>query len=239
MTETVRITVVTSCTGEKATESPRQLRLEDFWDRQILSDRERELAELSRPAGTMYTGGQHRHLMVGVNSLRACFGRDAVNLQIVSAGYGLVSEDTVIAPYNVTFKAMGRGAALAWGRRLAIAESVRGVMRESQLTVLLLGEEYVRVVEPPIAPAPGHRVIFLAKPTLRKHLEAPRTTIVPIGLQDTRRYHAGYVALKGRMFELFAKGLVRQGVGLWRDVCDDPTPKSFRTAVESGVTSDD
>jgi hypothetical protein len=121
---------------------------------------------------------------------------------------------------------------------LAIAASIRSVIAGNPLTVFLLGEEYLRVVEPPIAPSTGHRVIFLAKPTLRKQLEAPRITLVSIGLEDARRYHAGYVALKGRMFELFAKGLVRQGVGPLRDVCDDPTPASFRAAVESGATGD-
>ena len=105
--------------------------------------------------------------------------------------------------------------------------------------MILLGEDYLRALEPPFAPPPGHRVVFVAKPALAKQLTAPGVTVVPVGKQDARRYHAGYVALKGRMFELFAKGLVRQGAKLLRDVCDDPTPASFMGAVEIGTASDD
>jgi hypothetical protein len=238
MTLTCRLTMVTSCTGDKATDSPRRLQLQDFLDGDRLKNRELELTAHSRPAAAMYTGQQHIHLRVGVRALRDRFGRDAVSLWIVSAGYGVVSEDRVIAPYNVTFNAMGRRPAVEWARRLDIPGSIRTAVADSPLVVFLLGEEYLRAVQPAVVLPTGGRVVFVAKPALRHQLEALGATVVPVGREDARRYGSGYVALKGRMFELFAKGLAKEGMGLWRDVCDDPTPRSFRTAVEIGNGGD-
>jgi hypothetical protein len=238
MTTELHVTVVTSCTGDKATDSTEQLQLADFQDGNRMKARERELAALARPAGLMYTGDQHRLVMVGVDALRERFGAGAVTLWIVSAGYGLVSEDRMIVPYNVTFKTMGRRAAREWAQRRTIPQSVRTAIARRPLTVVLLGEDYLRAVEPPVEPSPGERVVFVAKPALKEQLGAPRVTVVPVAKQDARRYHAGYVALKGRMFELWAKGLARKGPKLWQQVCDDSTPVSFMAAVEIGLAGD-
>ena len=55
-------------------------------------------------AGKMYTGGQHSHLMEGLEKVRNSFGEQAIDLAIISAKHGLLSECDVIAPYNCTLQ---------------------------------------------------------------------------------------------------------------------------------------
>ena len=98
--------VVTSCTGEKAVSHADQLTLEDFKNPDRLARKEALLAHLARPAGSLYTGDQHRHLMAGVRLLREKYGHEAARLKIISAGYGLVDEERSLVPYECTFNSM-------------------------------------------------------------------------------------------------------------------------------------
>lgn len=50
-------------------------------------------------------------------------------------------------------------------------------------------------------------------------------------------YDAGYIILKGRMFELFARGLVRGGEDLLAAVHRDDSPASFERAIAVGMMS--
>jgi hypothetical protein len=44
--------------------------------------------------------------MEGVQLLRQSLGREAVDVVILSAGYGVIPEDKTIVPYEVTFNTM-------------------------------------------------------------------------------------------------------------------------------------
>src|SRR5947209_6904161 len=108
----MHIVVITTCTGEKATAHERALTLRDFRKGgEHVAARERELAEVLRPAEEMYTGLQHARLMGGV---RAGAGAHAGNgsqprrlsLFILSAGYGLIPAGRKVAPYECTFNGM-------------------------------------------------------------------------------------------------------------------------------------
>jgi len=60
----MRITVLTSCPGEKATSSASQLTLEDFAaGEDHVADHTKGLQELTQPAKKMYTGHHHTRLM--------------------------------------------------------------------------------------------------------------------------------------------------------------------------------
>jgi hypothetical protein len=240
MSKKLSLTVVTSCTGKKATDHPQRLTLKDFQDSERLKLRELELSalKLARQAGEMYTGSQHLRVMCGVSALREHFGNEGVTLWVVSAGYGVIPETKPIVPYNVTFQNMPGPDIRKWADQLLIPHKFRRALDGSPLTVILLSEKYLTAVQPPVNPPRGCRVIFLAKPGLVEKLQAPGVTVVPIGQQDLALYRAaGHVALKGRMFELFAKGLVMRGEDLWRKVCTDDTPESFRAAVDFGAAA--
>lgn len=227
----MRLLVITSCTGEKAVDHDRRLTLADFRHPSRLRERELELERWRTPAGQLYTGQQHVQLMSGVRRLRERYGPDAVTVQIVSAGYGLVAEDRLLAPYEATFNGMGRSEARAWARHLGIARDVRQALPGFPLVIFLLGSIYLSAVEPPVTPVAGQRVLFLAKPDEADRLARPGVTVVPAGKAEATRYGAGLIALKGRMFDLFARGLVREGQPLWDSVRRDDSPASFLRAL--------
>ena len=118
--------VISSCTGDKVVNTPAELKLEDFADADRLKRREHELASYRRPASVMYTGKQHEYLMRGVDKLRRAYGDNFVDLRILSAGYGLIEEDRVICPYDVTFsKWASRNVGRGGGASACLAMSER------------------------------------------------------------------------------------------------------------------
>ena len=100
----MKVLVITSCTGRKKHKPPNQLNYEDFASPKCLHRRTAELKDFKVPAAEMYTGQQHQHLMAGLEEVRKVYGSAVVDLHIISAGYGLLAEDDIIVPYNVTFQ---------------------------------------------------------------------------------------------------------------------------------------
>jgi hypothetical protein len=221
--------VVSSCTGDKAVKAP-GLTLEDFADPDRLARMERELASVRRPAGAMYTGWQHVYLMRGVDKLRRAFGNGFVDLQIVSAGYGLIEADRAICPYDVTFNEMSKPQARAWARRLGVPSGVRAALKGVEVAVFLLGSRYLDAVDPPIAAGGGQRLVFLAKPSESSRLAGAGVVTVPAGKPEATRYGSGLVALKGKMFERFAEALAGRHE-LFDDVKADSSPATFLNAL--------
>jgi hypothetical protein len=233
----MKLLIISSCTNAKSVEPPNSLTMAEFKSPDTLKAREAELNEWLRPAREMYTGDQHNGLIRGINELRAAFGPQVANVKIVSAGYGLIDEDQLIAPYDVTFATMGRREQLAWARQLGIADAVRDAIRGWPLVFFLLGDAYLRAVEPPIKAEAGQRLVFLCKAGVSQSLMEPGTTVASVGLNESRRFGAGYVALKGRMFELFAHSLAREDESLFARICTDETGATFMKAVERGFDS--
>ena len=218
-----RILVISSCTGKKKEEPANKLTLDDFRDPERLARRELELRRYMLPAMEMYEGQQHKNLRRGVGLLRQEFDQDFVSVAIVSAGYGLIPESRLIAPYEVTFNSMGLVEARAWAGRLEIPEDVRRLIKGHLLVILLLGGRYLDVIDPPLVPEPPQRLVFLAKPSFFPTLVQPGVTAVPAGKTEATRWGAGLVALKGRMFLLFALGLARMGESVLDEVMEDDT----------------
>jgi hypothetical protein len=142
--------VVSSCSKRKLVRVAKPLTLQDFQDPVRRIAREKELSSSMFPAAEMYMGPQHRALMRGVEGIRQRFGTQALSVKIISAGYGLVSEDQKIAPYDVTFKNMVPEAARSWATCLHIADDVRETIRRWPLVIFLLGDKYLSAIEPPI-----------------------------------------------------------------------------------------
>jgi hypothetical protein len=225
--------VITSCTGEKATHHPAALTLDDFADPARLARREGELAASLRPAGEMYIGQQHLRAMSGVRLMRRRLGADAVQVAILSAGYGLIPEDRPIAPYDVTFETMGRSEARAWARHLGVPEAARRLVRAYDLVFILLGSDYLDALAPPLDPVPGQRMVFFAP--LKEGARAGRATLVPAGREECARFGAGLVALTGRMLELLGGAVFREGEPLLGEILADDSPKTILGALDRAV----
>jgi hypothetical protein len=228
----MKLLVVGSCTGEKEIrDGPVSLTEADLDDPVTFLRREAELSRWAMPAASLYTGWQHRYMMKGVNAIRQKFGSAACALKIISAGYGLVSEDRSLVPYEATFQHKRPTWIKERAQKLGIPQTLQQAIRDFEAVIFLLGKEYLIAVHPSsLVPVPNQRLVFLA--SYAKLPVHPNVTVVPAGLEQTR-FGAGLVALKGKMFELFAHGLCGRPEA-WNEVLTDPTDRTFQRLVEAG-----
>jgi len=225
------VLVVTSCTGQKRFKSENQLTLEDFKDNARLPQREAELAEFACPANQMYTGQQHLRAMEGVGLLRQSLGREAVDVVILSAGYGLIPEDRTIVPYQVTFNRMKGDKVDEWAAVLGIHQAFERAIADYDLVFLLLGKNYLRSLSLPVEISSTHTLVFLASKTSAKYIRelAAKTLVFTLSNVEAKRYRYGLVGLKGFLFKRFAQW-VSQETQLLQKVYQEP--EVFRQVME-------
>jgi cytoplasmic iron level regulating protein YaaA (DUF328/UPF0246 family) len=187
-----RVLVVTSCTGEKRAKPENQLTLEDFKDSARLQKREAELVEFASPAGQIYTGQQHLRTMEGVGLLRQSLGREAVDVVILSAGYGLIPEDKTIVPYEVTFNTMKGHEVSEWAKFLGVREAFEKAIANYDLVFMLLGDNYLRSLNLPIETQPEQTLVFLTSNTSAKYVRGftAKTFVLPLSNLEAKRYSA-------------------------------------------------
>lgn len=226
-----RILVVTSCTGEKRFKPTNQLTLEDFKDPARFEFCIKAIAEFACPAGKMYTGLQHLRAMEGVSLLRECFGKEAVDMVILSAGYGLISEDQIILPYEVTFNTMKKYEVDEWAKFLQVHDAFEKTIAEYDLVFMLLGNNYLRSLHLPVTTKPEQTFIFLASKTSSFYIKglAAKTFILFLSNGEAKRYSYGLVGLKGFLFKQFAKSVVSNHKLLQRVY---ENPEFFTQAIE-------
>jgi hypothetical protein len=191
-----RITVITSCTGEKALSPPNQLALTDFQlgDEHV---REREAELPCIPAEQLYTGQQHLRLMRGVHAARAR-GVD-VTIWIVSAGYGVVSGDRYLAPYEATFNTMSRTESTSWANALNIPLTVKRILAEpADYSFLLLGDRYMDACQLKTIDYVGAKTWALCGAASVKRLASAIQPVITLQSQ-TKTLRVGNIGLKGEV----------------------------------------
>lgn len=207
----MKIVIVTSCTASKRITAENPLTDIDFAVPDLLAAREVQfaLAGSTLPAEEMYTGRQHDELRRGVALFRSAVGGEAVDLRILSAGYGLIRSDRRVAPYECTFDAMPLEAALIWARRLKARADFDRCVRGADLCFILLGSRYLRVLEL-TENYFGPRLIALASEK-DAGLLPKGTVIIPAGKEEARAHKSGLVALKGYLFRRLAEHTLERG----------------------------
>ncbi len=230
-----RTLVVASGTGRLAVHHPRELRKEDFEDEGRLRRREQELREFLRPAADLYCCEQFTYTRQGVDTLRGAFGRDIVDMRIVSPGYGLVAEEDVIAPHSVSLSDFGSVELRTWADHIGIPDAMRGAMAGYDLVFFLVGQCCLEAMRPPLVPASGQRLVLLATEHYRHHYAMPGVTVLPTGRLARASCAVGSVALKGYLFARFAQVAAREGPGCLRRLMADDSGEVFWQAVQKAV----
>jgi hypothetical protein len=209
----MKILIITSCTGEKAVEHTLALTMEDFRQgAEHVGRREQELADVLMPARDLYTGQQHVRLMRGVRAYETAHltngSGPALELHVLSAGYGLVPGDRAIAPYEATFNGMKAKELRAWADALRVPQDIRALLaRPFDLCLLLLGDGYLK------ACALGNDV-QLGGPTIAfcgaRSAEAlpalPGLVAVPLENKEAKRFRCALIALKGELASRMLEG---------------------------------
>lgn len=210
----MRILVVTSCTGDKVVDHEDKLTLEDFRKGpEHVAQREAELAEWIRPAEAMYSGMQHARLMRGVKAFREQLGTSVdLELRIVSAGYGAVMPDHMLAPYEATFIGMKKAELREWANLLGLPMGIRQILQEPyDLGLVLLGEDYVEACAlDDRLELGGPTLLFCGKGTARKLPKLDQLRIVLLGTGDAKRFSCGMVGLKGEVAARLLEGIAAE-----------------------------
>jgi Queuine tRNA-ribosyltransferase len=200
----IRILTLTSCTGEKAVDDPRHLVLEDFGrGPQYVAERENELGEMLRPAGEMYTGQQHVRLMRGVAAYRQStpVKNSRLDLHILSAGYGIISEHRKIAPYEFTFAAMKMRELADWAKALHVPEEFRTLIAKPyDFGLILLGDNYLKACALDAAVKfGGPTMLFCGTGMAKKLPPLANVRVITLSNPEAKRFSCGLVGLKGEL----------------------------------------
>ena len=175
------------------------------------------------PAVEMYTGAQHRLLMEGLEQVRARYKEEVIDLYIISAGYGLLNESDVIAPYNVTFTGLNKKKLLARSNSLQLHEQVEALIAHYDFVFFLLGEKYIRALQLPFEGSDTGTQIFLLGKGYRKLIpDASNTHFVPVGNDLARELGVMGVALKGFVFRQLCVAVCREGLQIFEEVRKNP-----------------
>ena len=219
----MRILVITSCTGRKKHKPPNQLKYEDFASPERLHRRTAELKDFKVLAAEMYTGQQHQHLVAGLEEVRKVYGSAVVDLHIISAGYGLLAEDDIIVPYNVTFQNLKTKQLLARSNRLQLHEHVATLISGYDLVFFLLGKEYVQALQLPLEVPDTVTQIFLLGTGYKKLIpDSPNVHFVPAGSALARELGVMGVTLKGFVFKQVCDVVRREGLQVFEKVRQSP-----------------
>ena len=194
----VRVLVVTSCTGRKAVSSPRGLTLSDFLrGRAHIQGLEGTFPALC-PAEDMYAGSHHVRLMRGVAEFRRARGPGSLDLYILSAGYGLLRGSQKLAPYDVSFTQMSNELLRQWSSRLGVPAAFRAAVAEPyDLALILLGKSYLEACSLDSLVVYGGPTIFFGTAPPRPRPRKLR--VVSLKGRLAKRFACGVEAVRGEL----------------------------------------
>lgn len=231
----MRILIITSCTGEKEYAPDNQLTLEDFRKGpEHVRARERQLKAMLMPAGEIYTGEQHARLMRGVKAARES-GIDCT-VGILSAGYGFIPEDRVVAPYECTFATMKTQELKSWAAHLKSPDGFRSaVSAPYDFALILLGDNYLKACALDAGvKLGGTTLLFAGQGPAKKLPRIPNLRVVTLSNPEAKRFSCGLVGLKGELAARLLK-MIAADPGLVQRLKDPATDVLALLDSDTGV----
>lgn len=203
MSAALRVHVITSCTGCKV----------------ALARGE------TVPAERLYRGQHHVRLMRGVDHLRGAGA--TVDVWIVSAGHGLVHGAELLATYEKTFQGRPRIERNAMASQLGIPRTIRAVLAaKADLTLVLLGDDYLHACQLACPVDQGAPTLVFASASASLAMSAiPGLHVVALGVEHTRQFAAGLVALKGEVGGRLLAALADGAVSVDDVLTETPLPR--------------
>ena len=230
----MKIVIISTCTAEKQWPDPAVLLTpEDLDSPQARAAAHRRLRPQLLPATELYTGLLHRWTTDGVQQLRRAYGEDSVDHWILSAGYGLLAETEPIAGYNVTFNTMSARKVEERSQGMGLAEAVRAATAGATLVVLALSADYLRAVGP-VRAEEGQRIIAFGGKNIQRWTRDPEVLRVPATAAEAGRFRAPVVSLKGRMVQVLARALCREGEGGHQALMTATDPEQVLALMDRG-----
>ncbi|WP_134668608.1 queuine tRNA-ribosyltransferase tRNA-guanine transglycosylase [Halorussus marinus] len=229
------ILVIDQCSGSKDIPEGAPV----FDDKETLQFSREELLERDNVPGInakdLYTGRQQEFVKEAVRRLKG-EGHD-VERYFISAGFGLVSEDEPLPPYEVTFSSMGVADIRERSKQLSIQADLEQVLNESDYDVVFftLGKDYYTSVDIDnmVQNVRSDRIGVVFNRELVDD-QFDNIVSVPARTEDAKNHGTIVVGLKGHYMKNFAhridsvESLEPEAIeGLCRRVEEEPTQMAF------------
>ena len=212
----IRTLVLTPCSAKKKSQVPEPALAADLADPASRDRVTARLAEYSLPAAEMYTGTHHRLVMKGVQAVWQQWGSSALDLAILSGGYGVLRADEEVIPYDVTFDQFAGEALSDWGEMLQVPAKAAELARQYDLAFLLLSGSYLAVLDLPLdVPDSVQQIVLTGQDSME--LVPPRPNVHPLvaaGTVAARRWHVKAPHVRGFLFGRLCAQVVQHGPGL-------------------------
>ena len=220
----MRTLVISPCSAKKRGDVPDPARAVDLAEPERRQLAEERLAAFACPAIEMYTGTHHRLVVAGVRAVWERWGRQVLDIAILSGGYGLLPADQVIIPYDVTFDEFEDAEFAEWVARLAIPQRVAALVRDYDLVFYLLSGRYLAALDLPLdVPSSVQQAVLTDQESLD---QVPRAAnLHPVLAADgvaARRWHVKAPHVRGFLFGRLCDQVVRHGPAVLEWLRDYP-----------------
>lgn len=200
------ILVIDQCSGSKDIPEGAPL----FDDEDTLQFSKEELLERNNVPGInakdLYTGRQQEFVKEAVRRLRG----EGHNIQryFISAGFGLVSEDEPLPPYEVTFSSMGVADIRERSKQLSIQDDLKQVLNGSDYDIVFftLGKDYYTSIniDNMVQDVRSDRIGVVFNRELVDD-QFDNIVSVPARTEDAKKHGTIVVGLKGHYMKNFAR----------------------------------
>lgn len=219
----MRSVVISAGTLEKRDQVPDPALAAELVDLQGRREAERRLAAFACPAMAMYAGHQHRLMMDGLWAVWERWGRDTLDLSILSPGYGLLAAEEPIVPYEAAFES-DPAALEAWSTRHALREKAAALVRGAELAFYLLGGAALHALALPLdVPAGVQQLVLTDADSAALVAEMPNLhAFVAARGRAARRWHVKAPVVGGFLFGRLCEQIVRHGPAVLEWLHDRP-----------------
>ncbi|ELY95132.1 queuine tRNA-ribosyltransferase tRNA-guanine transglycosylase [Natrialba hulunbeirensis JCM 10989] len=205
-TTDLNILIIDQCSGSK--EIPDNAPIFDA-DQTLQFSREDLLARDNVPgiaARDLYTGRQQQYVQEAVRRLRS--NGHNVERYFISAGFGLITENDLLPPYEVTFSSMGVNEIRERSSKLQIQQDLRRVLDESDYDVVFftLGKDYYTSIDidKMVQEVRSDRIGVVFNRELVEE-QFDNIESVPARTEDAKKHGTIVVGLKGLYTKNFAQ----------------------------------
>lgn len=227
----MRVLIVDQCSGSKShPDSAPVYDVEEIDERGLDGIRD-DPSSVTLPASDLYAGRQQNYVDEGVETLRRN-GHD-VDRYYISAGFGLVSEDTELPPYEATFKEMNTATVTERSERFGLTEELSELIAATEpydVVFLTLGGDYYDAIdlESILSDLPDRStaVLFNLEGTAAKF---DGVVSLDARTEEAKRHGTIVVALKGQYIKNFASRVDNSGI----DSTDTEEISRLCTSTES------
>ncbi len=201
----MRVLVVGSCGKKKLYSSSKEPGCQDISGSDSIRHWKQKLSSLCVPVRDMYTGPQNSELVKAVDLLRT-IPSVKVQLNIISAGFGLLEEGELVPPYDCSFTTMKMAEVRTRSKELKLHASFAHLLEsEFDFVYLALGKRYLVAL--------GNDVpSLLKKPTVSFHeLKSDCVIRIPCAAETVKAFSKcghkihGVVGFKGDLLRVLVQ----------------------------------